>query len=194
MNYEKKYNDLVEKLKKAASDPEWEDERFCCVINEHFPECKESEDESIRKYLTSFVELNSGVNLPPEEAKKILAWIEKHGKKGENGNEREIPNSEWSEEDEKTFSRICGIIHHAAYENYDVDEDGEELGEYARIINWFKSLKERVGCEVNCTTMWKPSSEQMEAIKDAIEFLGCTKKVREELKSLYEQLKKLKES
>ena len=181
MNYEKKYNDLVEKLKKAASDPEWEDERFCCVINEHFPECQESEDERIRKYLSSFVELNSGVNLPPEEAKKILAWLEKQG---------EQKPAEWSEEDEKTFSRICGIIHHAAYENYDVDEDGEELGEYARIINWFKSLKERVGCEVNCTTMWKPSSEQMKYLCKYAEQNNYDGSI---LSSLYNDLKKLKE-
>ena len=39
---------------------------------------------------------------------------------------------------------------------------------------------------------WKPSNDQIEAIDDAIKFLGCTKKVREDLKSLYEQLKKLK--
>ena len=42
-------------------------------------------------------------------------------------------------------------------------------------------------------SQWKPSEEQIEAIKDAIEFLGCTKKVREDLKSLYEQMKKLRD-
>ena len=36
--------------------------------------------------------------------------------------------------------------------------------------------------------------EQMDAIKDAIDYLGCnTKKVREYLMSLHEQLKKLRE-
>ena len=38
-------------------------------------------DERIRKYLSSFVELNSGVNLPPEDAKKILGWIDKQGER-----------------------------------------------------------------------------------------------------------------
>jgi len=40
---------------------------------------------------------------------------------------------------------------------------------------------------------WKPSEEQIKAVEDAIEFLGCTKKVREDLKSLHGQLKKLME-
>ena len=31
-------------------------------------------------------------------------------------------------------------------------------------IDWLKSLKNRVGCEANCTTTWKPSDEQMEAL------------------------------
>ena len=52
--------------------------------------------------------------------------------------------------------------------------------------DWFKSLKERY--------TWKPSDEQVDAVKDAIDYLGCnTQKVREYLMSLYEQLKKLKD-
>ena len=40
---------------------------------------------------------------------------------------------------------------------------------------------------------WTPSDEQMDAIKDAIDYLGRdTKIVRKHLMSLYEQLKKLK--
>lgn len=50
--------------------------------------------------------------------------------------------------------------------------------------DWLKSLKERYS--------WKPSNGQIKAIEESIEFLGCTKKVREDLKSLYEQLKKLR--
>lgn len=51
-------------------------------------------------------------------------------------------------------------------------------------IAWLKSLKER------CT--WKPSKEQMYAVKDAIDYLGGdTKIVRKYLMSLYEDLKKL---
>ena len=51
--------------------------------------------------------------------------------------------------------------------------------------NWLKSLKDKY--------TWKPSEEQMECLKEAIAFLGCTKTRREQLQSLYEQLKKLRE-
>lgn len=53
----------------------WEEDELDFPIN------SESEDERIREYLISFVELNSGVNLPPEDAKKNLAWLEKQGEK-----------------------------------------------------------------------------------------------------------------
>lgn len=60
--------------------------------------------------------------------------------------------------------------------------------EHKQLAEWLEELK-----ELRSQLQWKPSNKQIEAIKDAIEFLGCTRKVREDLKSLYEQLKKLKE-
>lgn len=50
---------------------------FADDVRKILPELAEGEDERIRKYLSSFVELNSGVNLPPEDAKKILTWLER---------------------------------------------------------------------------------------------------------------------
>lgn len=76
----------------------------------------------------------------------------------------------WSEEDEGMCIFTIKILNDIHYKDN---------------ANWLKSLKERY--------TWKPTKEQIEAIRDAIEFLGCTKKVREDLKSLYEQLKKLRE-
>ena len=66
-------------------------------MEDMFPELKESEgeDESIRKYLYSFIELNSGVNLPPEEAKKILAWLEKQGEQPTNKEMKELLRTEY---------------------------------------------------------------------------------------------------
>ena len=87
------------------------------------------------------------------------------------------PKQEWSEEDKRILSTLTKYL-----ENKGGGIDGWEC---SFLANWLKSLKDRYA--------WKPSKEQMEAIKDAIEFLGCTKKVREDLKSLYEQLKKLRE-
>ena len=43
--------------------------------------------------------------------------------------------------------------------------------DYYEMVNWLKSIKDRVGCEANCTTMWKPSSEQIEAIRLARSFV-----------------------
>ena len=37
----------------------------------------ESEDERIRKYIVKFVELEKGVNLPPDDADKMLAYLER---------------------------------------------------------------------------------------------------------------------
>lgn len=82
MDYEKKYKDLVEKLKKAASDPNWEDERFCCVINELLPELKESEGERIRQYLLKLADRcpEDSIDFMGEVKKEnVIAWLEKQG-------------------------------------------------------------------------------------------------------------------
>jgi hypothetical protein len=56
--------------------------------------------------------------------------------------------SSWGEEDEKIYNRLCGIVHNAAFANYDVDEVGKECGEYAKITEWLKSIKQRMGGEL----------------------------------------------
>ena len=75
----------------------------------------------------------------------------------------EPKSDEWSEEDEKIFGRICALIHSAAYKNYDIDEDGNECGEYANIKEWFKKLKDRVQLQ-NITIT---DEELVQAKKDA---------------------------
>jgi hypothetical protein len=55
--------------------------------------------------------------------------------------------SSWGEEDEKIYNRLCGIVHNAAFANYDVDEVGKECGEYAKITEWLKSIKQRMDDE-----------------------------------------------
>lgn len=37
------------------------------------------EDERIRKYIVKFIEVESGVNLPPEDANRMLAYLTKIG-------------------------------------------------------------------------------------------------------------------
>ena len=60
------------------------------------------------------------------------------------------------------------------------------------LVDWLNSLKDKVGCEANCTTMWKPSEEQIKALKDA-----CDEHWEPDgldpLYTLYQDLKKLRE-
>ena len=64
-------------------------------------ELKETEDERIRKYIVKFVELEKGVNLPPDDADKMLAYLEK---------QKDQKPVEWSKEDERMFDSIIGDI------------------------------------------------------------------------------------
>ena len=52
--------------------------------------------------------------------------------------------AKWDEENEKLYNRICDLIHEAAFENCETDEDGKELGEYAKMMRLLKSFKDRV--------------------------------------------------
>ena len=65
---------------------------------------------------------------------------------------------------------------------------------YQRDIDWLKSLKDRVGCEANFTTTWKPSEEQIHWLKWAKNTMPDTEIANEAeavLEDLLEQLKKL---
>lgn len=84
-------------------------------------------------------------------------------------------HTEWSEEDEKMLNSII--------ENFGDGKTSNMLQEY-----WLKSLKPQ--------KQWKPSKEQMEALKASyLYWKGITKEIpyAEKLESLYEQLKKLTE-
>ena len=95
------------------------------------------EDERIRKSLSAYF-----AKFKPDDMwdadfsfGDIVAWFENQGKKGANGNDREIPFDAWSEEDErmctKTILALAGFIG---------NEDK---------LDWLKSLKNRY--------IWKPS-------------------------------------
>ena len=61
-------------------------------------------------------------------------------------------------------------------------------------VNSDRCVMENWICDHALLQPFKPSEEQVKAVKDAIDYLGCnTKKVRENLMSLHEQLKKLRE-
>ena len=81
---------------------------------------------------------------------------------------REYDEPVWSEDDEKIFNRICDIIHCAAYGNCEVDENGEEKGEYARMIKWFKSIKDSVRLQNLTVTDEELSQAKKDAYNDAL--------------------------
>ena len=100
----------------------------------------------------------------------------------------------WSEEDENIKEWIMSDINKLLALNRKsfVIADKE--------ITWLRSLKDRVGCEANCTTTkeWKPSDEQIEALEHFVRSIGesgYASPYDNNTKLLYlllEQLKKLR--
>jgi len=76
----------------------------------------------------------------------------------------------WSEEDELNLKQAIYVCH----------QNG-----YTAVENWLKSIKQRIG--------WKPSDEQIEALAWALSLAkNCGEENAFDLRTLYEQLKKLK--
>lgn len=148
--------------------------------------------------------LNIFDNFVKEEITKASNWTRKDGvkpatkeqrdtlfaKMKEVGYEWDAENKElkkieqesaWSEEDEY---QINTILHGLDLKREIYKKQGNEVEErrYNAQYNWLKSLKDRVGCEVNCTTTkeWKPSDEEQKfAWSDADEerFVSCLQKL-----------------
>ena len=82
-NYESKYNDLINRLRKAKEDDSVNDDRYCCVIDDIVPELKESEDEKIRKRLIAmckhYIECYALDPYNIDDYKEALSWLEKQG-------------------------------------------------------------------------------------------------------------------
>lgn len=87
------------------------------------------------------------------------------------------PKTEWSEEDESMYTRTLGILG-KCYMGQLPTKVEEEL-------KWLKSIKQR--------HTWKPSDDQMKALADALSLAkNCGEERAFDLRTLYEQLKKLK--
>ena len=179
------------------------------VVERYFPELKESEGEKIKRILHS-ISSKMGSHLRDiftEEEFQCFdawsnAWLKKQCEQKEIDYNEELKKCKanplyffdkyvkvklkeqkpvWSEEDENEYIHILKTINLVAEE-----QETKGYNNLVSSVNWLKSLKERYA--------WKPSDEQMDAIKDAIDYLGGnTKIVRKHLMSLYDQLKKLRE-
>ena len=76
-----RYDDAISTAKKFYT-PDSNNVNLKADLEMIFPELKESkesEDEGIRNYLINFVKINEGINLPPDDAKKALDYLEKQG-------------------------------------------------------------------------------------------------------------------
>ena len=96
--------------------------------------------------------------------------------------------AEWSEEDEKMRQRIIRHIESEyqdwckdKYGNSEIISDGKES--CRERIAWLKSLRPQ--------PHWKPSEEQMEALKAVIDSPTQYQCIENKLKTLYDELKKL---
>lgn len=147
-----------------------------------FPELAESVDEKVRKQLLRHLrEVASGKSfeLSTTDYERWAAWVEKQGEqrsnpcdgcinvKGcincKNGELRETEQkpAEWSEEDERMFNSALWHVKNSC------GNQGKNSGEF-EVYNWLKSLKDRVQPQ----NTWKPSDEQMNALKHA--FNDCS--------------------
>ena len=117
-----------------------------------------------------------------------IAWLEKQKeqkpwKVGANAYfTPEQKPAEWSEEDEDMLNSCISSIEEAKENRYAYKEtDGDTS--YDHEIDWLKSLR----------PSWKPSEEQMKALKDAVKLYKDThfERFHTRIESLYEQLKAL---
>ena len=121
---------------------------------------KESEDEGIRKFIIDCIDELRKANAENAEfngrCSEALAYLKRQkGQKPASGNS-EKPNNhaEWSEEDEKNFEWFDKF-----FRTESVIVGGKDIPQDKYL--WFKSLHPK--------PRWKPSEEQMEALKGVVD-------------------------
>lgn len=137
MDYEKRYNELLNAVKKLQEvNPS--DEGLQNWINENVPELAENEDEKMRKKIIAA--LHRDEYMTEEEIDECVAWLEKQGEKkpqrmiSAEAKEALYDKPTWSEYDEERFQYCLDILR------------AKGLMGATETINtkWLKSLKERL--------------------------------------------------
>ena len=212
MNYEEKYKEALERARV------WRDESGMPknkkgILDDIFPELAESEDEKIRKDIIHLViksQEQGGYALHKDEAKEMLAWLEKQ-KQDEpvDYNNANIQQEDWAENtgytDEEIIRAIEGtsVLDMIDDKHAEWSEEEEEMlsliftciDDYYRrglitkkqetaIKDWLKSLKPQ--------NRWKPSDRQMQALEYHLHSTYNNSWQWEETKKLYNDLKKLR--
>ena len=202
MDYEKKYNEALERAKRWADgtlQPERTTPQGVCEAI--FPELAESEDERIGKAIVEA--LNSHTNsinilsARGYQMEDVEAWLEKQ--KGQKPVEDlteafgkrmdaalkglaegvTIQATKWSEEDEDLIEEVCRCL--CEYAGYYKEKDMEAVNNHLfKLSLRLKSLRP--------LHHWKPSEEQMKALVDCV--IGNEYDVHT-LVRLFAELKKL---
>jgi hypothetical protein len=132
MDYEKKYKEALERAKDFHSRL---NEQLKKEMENIFPELKESDDERIRENIIATIHLYYGEPLE-DEAKEMIAWLEKQGEK-----------SAWSEEDEKKRNLLISILNINHPNGYFKVNPANTLNMEAmhteELVDWLRTLKDR---------------------------------------------------
>lgn len=100
-------------------------------------------------------------------------------------------NPAWSKKDDRILDEIIEEIEANKSNAPDYD-----IPAYDRFLSFLKSLKERVGCELNCTTTksgayrWKPTEKQIMALRWVLNNVPYNR-YKEEISGLLDQIKEL---
>ena len=123
MDYEKKYKDALERArvwKEKSGMPK--DKQG--ILDDIFPELKESEDEKIRKSILELVKQSSEI-LDKQNQNNMIAWLEKQG-------EQKVPINDFNSKD-WYVSEVDGKIHDMTYNPTDKVEPKFKVGDW--IVN-----------------------------------------------------------
>ena len=186
MDYEKAYKEAIERAKEMSALP---DDR--ATMEYIFPELAESEDEKIRKEIIHLVvksQEQGGYALHKDEAKEMIAWLEKQGEQVDN-----LHNYLYGEQN-PAWSDVDEIFVHGLIRGLSAKRDihghttfGSDYLDITETIDWLKSRKERL------QSHWKPSNEQIAALDEVYKTHGADNACRRVILGLLNELKKLKE-
>ena len=122
MNYEKKYKDALERAKEKYAM--FEGMKQGDILEDVFPDLKESEDGSIRNAIHIYLDwLDGRKDYAPKgeySIRDMIAWIEKQGEQ----------KPAWSEEDERIYQSI-------------MDDTVQENQLDGKQIDWLRDIKYR---------------------------------------------------
>jgi hypothetical protein len=201
--------ELVKKMVEEGNLPQEIAEKYC-------PELKESEDERIRKFICGIID-----NLEPKDfvgVKKmdVLRWLEKQKEQKPSSLTKYV----YSKEDKRfiqdcaniliandyaiSAERLLSMFEQKPAEWSEEDENAlkyiHELISYGYSMKFMDAqtahdMREWVNKSLRTQPHWKPSEEQMKALKRTILLanFGAEKERQDAMSSLYDNLLKLKQ-